>query len=235
MNVSVEVLGCSAGSPTTRGAASGYLITIEDKRVLLECGPGVVQELAGRDLIGELDAVVVSHEHFDHCGDLMALAYHRAFPRTMKPLSLYAPAAIRSTLAQMDETFGIPSLEELRQPIATQLPLHEVEIGASFEVNGIRVDTLTASHPVPTMSLRFPELSLTYTADTKLTDDLVHFAMDNVVLAEATYATAAGRDFDKHGHMSGYEVGILGRRSEARGGVRARGGGCAGARFRLSG
>jgi ribonuclease BN (tRNA processing enzyme) len=212
---SMEILGCSAGSPQTLGGASGYLLKAADTTVLVDCGPGVVAHLARSGRISELDAVIVTHEHFDHCGDLMALAYHRAFPFPSAPLPLYAPSSLRRTLTGLDDVFGIPTLSELTAPLHTQLPLHEVEIGRSFSVGPLRIDTLAAAHPVPTMSLRFPQLNLVYTADTALTPELVAFSRESVLLAEATYVTAVGRDFDTHGHMSGIEAGRLARESES--------------------
>ncbi len=215
MNARIEVLGCSAGAPGDLGAASGYLITVGDRSVLLDCGPGVVQRLAERRLLDTIDAVVLSHQHFDHCGDLMALAYRRAFPRPGAPLTIHAPAAVAGTLQQLDQVFGIPSLPELATPMATQLPLREIEIGDSVEVCGIRIDTHPCSHPVPTMAVRLPELGFSYTADSKLTDGLIDFCSGTTILSEATWPTAEGHDFEAHGHMSGADAGRLAHRGDA--------------------
>jgi len=206
---SVEVIGSSAGSPQQSGAASGYLLRAAGLTILVDCGPGVVSALAASGHIGDLDAVIVSHEHFDHSGDLMALAYHRAFPVRRRPLPLYAPSSLRRTLERFDELFGIPTLEDLKAPLRTQLPIVDVAIGSSFTIGDLQVDTLAASHPVPTMSMRFPQLGLVYTADTALTPELIRFSQGCTLLAEATYVTAHGRDFSAHGHMSGIEAGRL--------------------------
>lgn len=214
-SVTMEVIGCNAGSPQASGAASGYLARIGDTTILVDCGPGVVMELARTGRLADLDAVIVTHEHFDHCGDLMALAYHRAFPVRQRPLPLFAPKSLRKTLDALDAVFGIPTLDELRSPLHTQLPFHEVEIGRSFSVGSVRVDTLAAAHPVPTMSLRFPDLDLVYTADTALTPELIVFGREKILLAEATYVTGENRDFGQHGHMSGVEAGRLAREAEA--------------------
>lgn len=214
-SVSMEVIGCSAGSPQLSGAASGYLVRIGDITILVDCGPGVVMELARTGRLDDLDAVIITHEHFDHCGDLMALAFHRAFPVPQRPVPLYAPKSLRKALHGLDAVFGIPTLDKLRSPLYTQLPFHEVEIGRSFSVGPVHVDTLAAAHPVPTMSLRFPDLGLVYTADTALTPELIAFGREKVLLAEATYVTGENRDFTQHGHMSGIEAGRLAREAES--------------------
>lgn len=216
MMAELTVIGCRAGSPGTCGPASGYLLKVEGKTLLIDCGPGVVASLARDDRIAEIDGVLVSHPHADHCADLIALAYHRSFPRRLPPIPLAGPPDLAAILEQMDHTFGIPSLTELKAPIATTMPFERLRPGAEQEVLGIRVATLLMQHPVQTLAMRFPSIGFTYTADGALSDDLVEFATDSeLLLAEATYLNADGRDLEGHGHMTAEGAGNLARRSNA--------------------
>lgn len=213
----LSVIGCTAGSPSECGPASGYLVRTPTTTVLVDCGPGVVAALARSGTIADLDAVLVTHEHLDHCGDLITLAYHRAFPVKRPPLPLYAPESVGATLAGIERVFGIDTLPTLRRPLTDQLPLHPVEPGTSMEIGDLVVETLRTKHPVPTIALRFPGLALVYTADAALNDDLVGFADGaGTLLAEATYVTRDGQDFETHGHMSGQDAGELARRGSVR-------------------
>lgn len=209
------MVGCSACAPTSMGAASGYLVQSGNTSLLVDCGPGVVDKLAK---LGEhigLDAVLVTHEHFDHCGDLMTLAFRRGFPEVLPPIPLYGPEDLLRVVTGLDEVFGIPTLPELASPLADQLPFHPLEAGIASSIGDVRVETLGAAHPVTTLSLKFPDLDLAYTADTGLTDELVDFcAGTGTLLAEATYVSSVGRDFDAHGHMAGAEAGELAARAE---------------------
>ncbi|MBS3940160.1 MAG: MBL fold metallo-hydrolase [Actinobacteria bacterium] len=210
MNWELEIIGARAGSPDRFGPASGYLLKTDAATILVDCGPGVIGQLAARDRLDDVDAVIISHRHLDHSGDLMAYAYHLAFPDLRTPIPMFGPTGFSGYVAQLDDVHGIPTLPTLQRPVTQMLPLTEVTPGDTFEVHGLRVDTVAALHPVPTMSMSFPDLGLVYTADTALTPELTKLASNtDLLLSEATYVDSAGRDILTHGHMSGVEAGQL--------------------------
>ena len=214
------VIGCRAGSPGVESPASGYVLFAGEKTLLIDCGPGVVASLAARGLIEQLDVVIVTHAHADHCADLVALAYHRLFPVRMEPLPLYGPAALRVTLTALDQVFGIPTLPDLNAPLAAALPFTALSANAAEHVEGFRLETHRTVHPVETLALRFPAFGLTYTSDGALTDGLVRFAQGtSTLLAEATYlsddVSDGGADLVTHGHMTAAQAGTLAQRSGA--------------------
>lgn len=210
MSASIEVIGNRAGSPGPDGPASGYLLRVGETSILVDCGPGVLAGLAAKGAVDELDAVIISHRHADHSADLPPFGYHQAFPRPRPRLPLYAPTGFSDYIRALDEVHGIPTLETLRTPIATQFELREVEPGTTFWAAGVQVDTVAAQHPVPCLSMRFPECGLVYTADTAKTPALAELALGaGLLLAEATYVSPEGHDFQAHGHMSGFEAGEL--------------------------
>jgi ribonuclease BN (tRNA processing enzyme) len=72
MAVRLTVVGSSPAWPNPGGAQSGYLVEDGGGRLLLDCGPGVLGRL--RELDGgwpRVDAVVITHWHLDHWGDLV--------------------------------------------------------------------------------------------------------------------------------------------------------------------
>jgi ribonuclease BN (tRNA processing enzyme) len=72
MAVRLIVVGSSPAWPNPGGAQSGYLVEDAGGRLLLDCGPGVLARL--RELDGgwpRIDAVVITHWHLDHWGDLV--------------------------------------------------------------------------------------------------------------------------------------------------------------------
>lgn len=206
----LTVLGCRAGSPGQGSAASGYALSIGAQTILVDCGPGVVLELARREMLAALSAVIITHRHADHCADLVALAYHRLFPSRLAPLPLYGPPDIYRVLSGLDALFSIDSLADLARPLAASFAFHPREPGTSFTVAGLQVDTLRMQHPVHTMGLRFADLGWVYSSDGAYTTDLKRFAAGaNVLTAEATYVSAEGHDLHGHGHMTARQAGEL--------------------------
>jgi len=68
----LTVVGCSPAWPNPGGAQSGYLVEAGGDRLLLDCGPGVLSRLRVTEPWPLIDGIVLSHLHFDHCGDLWA-------------------------------------------------------------------------------------------------------------------------------------------------------------------
>lgn len=217
MNATLTVIGASACAPTSLGPASGYLLEHPGGGLLIDCGPGVVARLAAEGMLDRVTAVLASHSHADHCADLPVLAYRRSFPAVLPALPLYAPTDFPEKLDGLDTVFGIPSLETMRTPLRSQFDLTLVEPGEALEIDGLRVETIRADHPVPTASMRFPELGLVYTADTGYTDQLVELCRGaSLLLAEATYRAADGIDVTGHGHLDGHTVGDLAAAAQVR-------------------
>src|SRR6478752_8762503 len=69
--VKLTVVGCSPAWPNPGSAHSGYLVTSDDRRLLLDCGPGVLARLREAEPWPAVDAIAITHFHLDHWGDLV--------------------------------------------------------------------------------------------------------------------------------------------------------------------
>ncbi len=148
--------------------------------------------------------------------DIAPYAYHRSFPEALQTIPMFGPPGFGDYLDALDSVHGIPTIEEMRTPVPTRFALTEIEPGTSFLIGDVRVDTILAQHPVPCLSMRFPDFDIVYTADTAKTAELAEFCRSaRLLLAEATYASPDGHDFSGHGHMSGVEAGQLAQESES--------------------
>lgn len=71
----LTILGCSSPFPEAGGATPGYLLELDDRKYLLDCGSGVLSQLARYIPPYQLDGVLLSHLHHDHITDFFILQY----------------------------------------------------------------------------------------------------------------------------------------------------------------
>ncbi len=103
----LTVLGRSGSFPAAGGACSGYLLQIDGLNVLIDCGAGVLGRLQQFVPLARVDAIVLSHLHYDHISDLFSLRYAvetlRALGREVAPIPLFLPATPASLVVELTE------------------------------------------------------------------------------------------------------------------------------------
>ena len=78
---------CDPEEPRNRRTRSSILIESGGQCLLIDCGPDLRQQLLAAD-VGELDGVIVTHDHADHCHGIDEL---RAITQAAgRPIPLYA-------------------------------------------------------------------------------------------------------------------------------------------------
>ena len=132
----LTVVGCSPAWPNAGGAHSGYLVSSNGRRLLLDCGPGVLARLRELEAWPTVDAIVISHLHLDHCGDLVPWLWgHVLGPAQGIPgPQLYVPAtglARISAFAPLSGALGArlvtaPDAAALGPKLATALKGDEI-------------------------------------------------------------------------------------------------------------
>ncbi|MBA4494426.1 MBL fold metallo-hydrolase [Paenactinomyces guangxiensis] len=89
------VLGCHSPFPGPGGATPGYLLEAGGKRILIDCGSGVLAQLGKMISPWDLDGVILSHLHHDHISDFFVLQYAIMTAMKLKkrtsPLPVWAP------------------------------------------------------------------------------------------------------------------------------------------------
>jgi ribonuclease BN (tRNA processing enzyme) len=123
--------GCGAW-PTAGAACSGFLVEHDGHRLLLDRGYATLPELLRHIGADQVDALIVSHGHPDHCADLNPLLRARALAAEPAPaLPVYAlPGALDAVLA-LDR----PGM------LDDALALREFSAGDRLDIGPVTVDT----------------------------------------------------------------------------------------------
>ncbi len=212
----VTIVGCSGSFAGPASPASSYLVRAEHEgrtwNVALDLGSGALGALQRHIDPRDLDAVVLSHLHADHCIDLCGLyVIQRYHPEGASgPLPVYGPAG---TARRMSEAYGIdepPAMD-------SEFDYRELVGGRGFVVGPFTITPYAVYHPVEAYGLRVEAdgVVLAYTGDTGTGDGLLPL-MSGATLVLADSAFVQGRDTLAGVHMNGAECA---RAARAAGGV----------------
>ncbi len=179
--VRLTVLGGSGAWPTARQGCSGYLVERDGFRLLVDPGYASLPPLLERVAPEDVDAVLVSHGHPDHCADLHPLLRARVLGgRRPPPLPVHAvPGSLAAVLA-LDPP---GSLEE-------GYVLHDLAAGEPVTVGPFTVDARPLPHHLPNLGFRLGAggRTLAYTGDTGPSPDVAALAWAaDLFLAAATF------------------------------------------------
>lgn len=201
------------GSGTIAGEAdrncSGYLV---DRRVLLECGPGIWRSLdrAG-GLVREVHTVVISHFHVDHVADLIPILWARYVLEIdqTRPLAVYGPRGLRRWFSKLARVH--------RQWLASCGGFELREISGPTELEGgYTIRALPTLHTPESVCCRLTDSrdkTLFYSGDTGWNDNLIRLAdsCDVAIIEAAVPSAREGAD-----HLSPRQAGQVAHGARAR-------------------
>jgi ribonuclease BN (tRNA processing enzyme) len=200
--VRLTVVGCSPAWPNPGGAQSGHLVDGSGS-ALLDCGPGVLARLRERDGWPAPDAIVITHFHLDHWGDLVpwvwGASYLRKRDESLQYPELWVPPRGRELLEHFGSLLGYTEMFE------RTFALHEYAGDEPFAAAGFTVTAARVPHyEVEAYALRVTDgaRTLAYSGDSAPSDALVAAAHDaDLFLCEATLARG-DLDGELRGHLS---------------------------------
>jgi ribonuclease BN (tRNA processing enzyme) len=199
----VTVVGCSGSYPGPDSPASCYLVEQDGFRLLLDLGSGALGALQRYVPRLDVDAIVLSHLHADHCLDIcpyVVVRRHHPEGPEQRPIPLYGPAGTHARLAA---AYDPTTRQGLGDVFAfTALSPGERDLGPF----NLRVDRM--NHPVETYGVRLTAggRSVTYSADTGPSGALVRLAEgSDLLLCEASYPPNVEVPPDLH--LTGREAG----------------------------
>jgi ribonuclease BN (tRNA processing enzyme) len=209
-------LGVAAGGvPGPGGAGSGHLVQEGSTSLLLDCGNGVLGNLARYLPLQRVDAVVLSHLHPDHFSDLYPFLLQRT---RFAPLRVHAPPGAQR---KFDPWFDLLSNNPALYRNA--LDLVEYTPRVPFKVGSLKVEPFPVEHSVPAYGFRVGsgKRTLAYSGDARQSDALVELARDaHLFLCEATLQEGVGdAEFNRRqlqAHMTARQAGEVAAKAGCR-------------------
>jgi ribonuclease BN (tRNA processing enzyme) len=199
--VRLTVIGSSPAWPNAGGAHSGYLVSSNGRKLLLDCGPGVLGRLREREDWPMLDAIAITHFHLDHWGDLVPWvwgSFYRSGHGDEHP-ELWVYRGGHDYLVELGSRLGFPDMFD------RTFKVFEYDAETPFTAAGMRVLPVRLPHyRLETYGFRVSNdmTTLAYTGDTGPSERIADLARDvDLLVCEATLATGDA-DGEPRGHLS---------------------------------
>lgn len=204
----VTVLGPWGAYPAAGEATAGYLLEYKGKKILLDCGSGVLSVAQKYARLEELSTTFISHRHHDHIADLGCLQY---------------ACLIDSDLAKRSESMQIFIAGESLNESDMYRTMKGSEVRSvtehdEWDLHGMKFSFFRTFHEVYCLGVKITDGSKTivYTADTYFDESLIGFCKDADVLIVETSFYAEIQDAKRYGHMNTIEVGYLAKMANPR-------------------
>lgn len=146
-------LGTQAGPiANSERSQPANLLVSGSTMIIVDIGDATVQQLAKVGVgVADVDAVVISHLHFDHTGGLSAFLGLRYQLAVQEPVTVYGPPGTSELVCGIVDSLGPLSrigagLAHNRPPPSSSVKVVEVSADASFAIGDVDISTVENTH-----------------------------------------------------------------------------------------
>ncbi|MBS3969750.1 MAG: MBL fold metallo-hydrolase [Clostridia bacterium] len=211
----ITVLGKWSPYPKGNEACSGYLIENSDTRIALDFGNGVFSKLELYGSFWDLNAIICTHLHADHSGDLpiarnavkSGILYNKI--KAKMPVYLPGEPALNYSIIdtyqdglQFNIIEGLPEENLYRTTQIGSLKLKFFKVEHTMLAYGVEIETQGKR--------------VAYTGDTHYFPDLIDYVMAaDLFICEAT-VLEKNKDYAVGRHLTARQAGEIARRAKVK-------------------
>jgi ribonuclease BN (tRNA processing enzyme) len=207
MTLRLTILGSSGSYPGPGRAASGYLFQTDTTNIWVDAGSGTLANLQRYISISEIDALVLSHEHPDHCGDVDGLLVATQSDEIAEgSIDIYAPTGLREHIYFVDKLDG-------------KIKWHDCEPGDKISVKDFTITFARSDHGPLTLAMKIEADGrvVAYTSDTGPRFSVAEFGSQfDLLLSEATDTAEKEEQLTNRFHLSGRQAAVMAKAVDAK-------------------
>lgn len=204
----LTILGYWGGYPTQNIGTSSYLLESEGYHLLIDAGSASLIALEKQLDPLDLDAVILTHYHYDHIADVGVLQFTRQLKR--KEADGERPPILQIYGHTEDEA----NFKQLTMDTVSE-GIEYTEDQKSY-IGPFEIEFMKTLHPVPCYALRIKETKsgkvLVFTADSGFLPEFISFSQNaDVLLADTNFFEG----MENHRvHMTAPEVGRIAKEAK---------------------
>ncbi len=174
----VTILGSGTCVPSLARHACSVLVSGGGLNVLVDAGPGTMSQLLKLGVgIDDIDVILLSHFHLDHCAELAPFIFATKYPGfdRVKPLTLGGGTGIRQLFDRLNTAYG----KTLEMPDDLLHILELEEKGQAQWGPAFKAEYAQTVHNPESRAFRFTGSSgdsLVYSGDTDYSEELIRLS-----------------------------------------------------------
>lgn len=209
----VYVLGSGVGIPNAKRGYPGLFVKSERESMLIDPGPGSLRQLLKLGFsYNDLDSIILTHFHPDHCLDLISFLFACKYPlapRT-KSLSLIGALGLKSFYQGATDIFGDAIVSEM-----FEISLKEIK-EETIVKDKTELSVKPVAHTESSIGLRYRDRNgkvLCYSGDTGYCKNIVELARKaDLLILECSFPDIG----EVAGHLTPSYAGRIAREAEAK-------------------
>ena len=209
----VFILGSGVGVLNTNRSYPGLFVNAGTELILIDPGPGSLRQLLKVGFnYSDLDAIILTQFHPDHCLDLISFLFACRYPlapRT-KDLALIGTLGLKGFYQGILETFG-----DSIAPVAFKLSLNETQ-ESKIAANRAELTIKPVAHSKSSIGIRYKDAGgkvLCYSGDTGYCNNIVQLAdKADLLILECSFPDEGKVE----GHLTPSYAGRIAREAKAK-------------------
>ncbi len=181
----INILGSGTCVPSLKRHPCSVLIREKGVHILVDAGPGTMGQVLKLGVaIRDIDMILLSHFHLDHCADLAPFIFATKYPRfdRQKKLILAGGTGIRTLYDHLNTAYdGTLDMPKAFFDIVALSEAGKLDPG----FKGLEIQSAKTVHNPESRAFRFIDasgFSVVYSGDTDYSEDLIALSRDAHIL-----------------------------------------------------
>ncbi len=188
--VKITILGSGTCVPSLKRHSCAALIKGKSMHILLDAGPGTMEQLLKLNVhINDIDMILLSHFHLDHCAEVAPFLFATKYPgfKRKKRLTLVGGSGIENLFKNLNKTYD----NSLDLPEGC-FKIVELNEKGSLDLNqeGLQLYYTRVDHKPESRAYRLTDktgFSIVYSGDTDYSDHLIELSRSSdLLICEST-------------------------------------------------